>query len=87
MDSQQHGFQKDAMSRVDSIYVCSIGDEGGYDNTANTFSSSINMGNIEAECTGAVSSILRVCDTDVSHQNRTDDLDLAKIPKALILLN
>ena len=86
MDSQQHGFQKDAMCRVDSICGCNIGDEGGYDNTANTFSSSINMGNIEAEGTGTVS-ILRVCDTDVSHQNRTDDLDLAKIPKAFIELS
>ena len=84
MDSQQHEFQEDAMCRVDSICGCNIGDEGDYDVTANTFSSSINMGNIEAEGTGTVSGILRNCDTDFSHQNRTDDLDLAKIPKAFI---
>ena len=71
------------MCRVDFTCICSIGDKGGYDNTTNTFSSSINMGNIEAERTGTVSSILRVCDTDVSHQNRTDDLDLAKFLKHL----
>ena len=87
IDSQQHGFQKVAMCKVDSICSCNIGDEGGYDNTANTFSSSINMGNIEAEGTGTVSSILRVCDTNVSHQNKTDHLDLAKIPKAFIKLS
>ena len=34
--------------------------------------------NIETEGTGAVSSIVRACDTDVSHQNRTDDLNLAQ---------
>ena len=31
------------------------------------------------EGTGIVSSIVRACDTDVSHHNKTDDLDLAKI--------
>ena len=31
--------------------------------------------------------LLKACDTDVSHQRRTDDLDLAKIPKAFIELN
>ena len=45
------------------------------------------MDNIETEGTGTVSSIVRTCDTDVSHQNRSDDLDLAKIPKAFIELN
>ena len=33
--------------------------------------------------TGTVSSIVRACDTHLSHQSRTDDLDTAKIPKAL----
>ena len=27
------------------------------------------------------SSIVRACDTHVSHQSRTDDMDLAKIPR------
>ena len=40
------------------------------------------LDNIETEGTGTVSSVVRACDTDVSHQNRTDDLNLAKIPKA-----
>ena len=55
--------------------------------TANTIISSINVDNIETEGTGTVSSIVRTCDTDVSHHNRTDDLDLAKIPKVFIELN
>ena len=46
------------------------------------------MDNIETEGTGTISSIVRACDTDdVSHQNRTNDLDLAKIPKEFIELN
>ena len=45
------------------------------------------MDNIETEGTGIVSSIGRVCDTDLSHQSRTNDLDLAKIPKAFTELN
>ena len=45
------------------------------------------MDNIKTEGTDTVSSVVRVSDTDVSHQNRTDDLDLAKIPKAFIELN
>ena len=45
------------------------------------------MDNIETEGTGIVSSIGRVCDTDLSHQSRTDDLDLAKISKAFTELN
>ena len=68
--------------RVDSIYSCNIGDEGDNDDTANTVSSSINIDNIETEGTGTISGIVTACDTNVSHQNRTDDLDLAKIPKA-----
>ena len=39
------------------------------------------MDNIETEGTGTVSSIVRACDTHVSHQSRTDDMDLAKIPR------
>ena len=42
---------------------------------------------IETEDIGTASSIVQACDTDVSHQNRTDDLDLAKIPKGFIELN
>ena len=33
--------------------------------------------NIEIEGTGTVSSFVRACDTNVPHQSRTDDLDLA----------
>ena len=54
---------------------CSIGDKDD-DNTANTISSGTNVNNIETEGTGSViycSSVVRVCNTDVSHQNRTDD--------------
>ena len=69
---------------MDSICGCNVGDEGDDDDIANTISSSINMDNIETEGTGTVSSVVRTCDTDVSHQNRTDDLDLAKIPKAFL---
>ena len=39
------------------------------------------MDNIETEGTDTVSSIVRACDTHVSHQSRTDDMDLAKIPR------
>ena len=87
MDSHQCRIQEDAISRVDFICDCNNGDEGNVDDTANTVSSSINMGNIETEVTGTVSSIVIACDTDVSHQNRIDDLDLARIPKAFIELN
>ena len=45
------------------------------------------MDNIETEGTGTFSSIVRTCSIDVSHQNRTYDLNLAKIPKACIELN
>ena len=75
MDSHQCRIQEDAMGRVDFICGCNNGDEGNDDDTANTFSSCIN---IETEVTGTVSSIVIACDTDVSHQNRIDDLDLAK---------
>ena len=56
---------------------CNISDKEG-DDTANTISSSTNVNNIETEGTGTVSSVVRACDTDVWHQNRTDDLDLAQ---------
>ena len=75
------------MCRVDFICGCNIVDKGDNDNTANTISSSINVDSIETEGTGTISSIVTACDTHVSHQNRTDDLDLAKIPKTLIELN
>ena len=54
-----------------SICGCNVGDEGDDDDTANTTSSSINMDNMETEG-------ILACDTDVSHQNRTDVMDLAK---------
>ena len=60
-------------------FGCNFGDEGDDNNTAKTISRSINVDNIEMEGTGTVSSV-RACDTDVSHQNRTDDLDLVKTP-------
>ena len=46
----------------------------------------INVDNIETEGTGTVSSVVRACDCDidVSHQNRTNDLDLAKFLKQLL---
>ena len=88
MDSQQHGIKEDATCGAGSICGCNIGDKGNNNDTANTISSSINMDSIETEESGTVSSIIRACDTDhwsdVSHQIRTDDLDLAKIPKAFI---
>ena len=71
MDSQQCKIQEDAICRVDSICICNVGDKGDDDDTANTISSSINVDNIETESTGTVSSIVRACDIDVSHQNRT----------------
>ena len=64
-----------------------VDDEGDNDGTANTISSTINVNNNETEGTGIVSSDVRACDTDVSHQNRTDDLDSAIIPKAFTELN
>ena len=75
------------MCRVDYICDCNFGDEGDDDDTASTISSSIRIDNIERDATGTVSSIVRACDTDVSHHNRIDDLNLAKIPKALIEIN
>ena len=54
---------------------CNISDKDD-DDTANTISSGTNVNNIETEGTGSViycSSVVRVCNTDVSHQNRTDD--------------
>ena len=72
---------------MESICHSNVGDEGDDDNTVNNTTSSINVDNIETDGIGTVSSIVRACDTDVSHQSRTNDLDLAKIVKALILLN
>ena len=40
------------------------------------------MDNIETEGTGTVGRFVRAYDIDMSHQNRTNDLDLAKILKA-----
>ena len=59
---------------MDSICSYNVGDKGGNDDTANTVSSSMNVNNFETEGTDTVSCIVRACDTDVSHQNRTDDL-------------
>ena len=88
MDSQQCRIQEDSTCIVGSICGCNISDEGDDYDTANTISSSINVDNIESEGTGTVSSNVRACDTDgMSHQNRTDYLDLVKIPKAFIELN
>ena len=87
MDSQQCGIQEDTSCRVNSICGCNVGDEGGDDNLANTISSSISVDDIGMGGTVTASSVVRACDTDVSHQNRTDDLDLAKIPKVFIELN
>ena len=84
MDSQQQGIQEDATCRVDSNCSCNASDEGDDEDTANNVSSNINMDNIETYGTGIISSIVRACDTDVSHQRRTDDLDLAKIQKHLL---
>ena len=55
-----------------SGFHCSynVGNEGGNDDTANTISSSNDVDNIETEGTGIVSSIVRACDTDLSHQNK-----------------
>ena len=85
-DSRLCGIQEDTACTVDSISSCNIGDEGDNDDTENTISNSINVNNIETEGTGNVSSIVSACNTDVSYQNRTDDLDLAKIPKPFFVL-
>ena len=61
---------------------CNVVDEGDDDDTENTVSSSINVDNIETEGTGTVGRFVRAYDIDMSHQNRTNDLDLAKILKA-----
>ena len=75
---------KDSTCRVDSICGCSVGDEGGDDDTANTIYTSINVGNIETEDT--LSNVIRASDNEVSHQNRADNLDFVKIPKVFIEL-
>ena len=53
-----------------------VGNEEDNDDTSNTINSSINADNIETEGTSTVSIVVRTCDTDVSHQKRTDYLDL-----------
>ena len=72
---------------MESICCSNIGDEGDADDIVNNTTSSINVDNIERDGIGTVSSIVRAFDTDVSHQSRTNDLDLTKIAEALILLN
>ena len=84
MDLQQHRIQEDGTCRVDSICGCNVGDKVDHDDTADTISNSKNMDNIETEGTGTVICIVRAYDNRVSHQSKTDDLDLVKIPKALI---
>ena len=76
---------KDSTHRVDSICDCNVGDEGGDDDTANTINTSINVGNIETKDT--LSNVVRASDTDVSHLNRADNLNLVKILKVFIKLN
>ena len=71
---------------VDPFPVVNVCDKGDNNNTTNTVSNSINLDNIK-KGTDIVSSVVRACDTDVLHQNRTDDLDFAKIPKAFIEIN
>ena len=68
------------------LYSCNNSDKED-DDTENTISSSTTVNNIETEGIGPVSSIIRVCNTDVSHQNRIDDFYLAKFSKAFIELN
>ena len=85
MDSQQCRIQEDAMCRVYFICGCNVSDKGDNDYTADTVSSSINME--QRVLTLLVVIVVRACDNDVSHQNRTDNLDLAKILKAFIKLN
>ena len=53
---------------MDSICHCNVDDEEDYDDTANTVNCSINVDTIVTEDTGAVSSVIKACDTDVSHQ-------------------
>ena len=56
--------------RVDSICYCNVGDEGDNDNTAKAVISNINVDNVKTEGTGTISSIVRACDTDVSHYSK-----------------
>ena len=86
MDSQQCKIQEDVMCRMDSIFGCNVGDEEGDNNTANFISNSINVHNIETESNGNISGIVKACDTSLSHQNWINDMELAKLPKALHLL-
>ena len=75
------GFKNTPHVRVDSICSCNFWvrkETIKRQQTPSVFSSNINMDNIETESTGTVSGVVRACDTDVSHQNRTDDLNLAQ---------
>ena len=87
MNLQQHRIQEDTKClntcRMESICSCNVGDEGDDDDTANSASSSINVDNTETEDIDTVSSVIRVYDTDVSHQSKTDDFDLTKLLKRL----
>ena len=56
MDPQQCRIQEDAMCRVGFICSCNVSDKGDDDDTVDTFSSSINMDNIETEGTDTASS-------------------------------
>ena len=75
------------MPSVEWVFCgCNIGDKED-DDTENTISSITNVNYVETEDTGSVSSIVRVCNIDVSHQKRIDDFYLAKLPKAFIDIN
>ena len=52
---------------MDFFCGCNVGDVGDDDDKAYTISSSINMENVEREGNGAISSIVRAYDNDVSH--------------------
>ena len=74
---------------MDLICGCSTSDKGEMMITqqAPLVAVYINVDNSETEGTGTLSSIVRACDTDVLYQNKTDNLDLAIIPKSFIELN
>ena len=79
------GFKKTPCVRVDSNCGCNFRvmlEMMTMQQTPLVLSSSINVDNIYTKVSGTVSSFVRACDTDLSHQNRTDDLDLVS-PKFL----
>ena len=67
------------------VVVMLVMKEVSDDDTSNTVDSSINVSNIVTE--GTLCNVVRACDTVVSDLNRTDNLDLVKIPKAFVELN